>query len=127
LRQLREDTRRGSQPGETVNDLRDWLAQVDELGELRVVRKATWQEDIGAVTELLDADEGAPAVLFDEIPGYPAGHRVLVNANGSPQRQAVTLGLDAAASAGHDELLAFWRGVVRGLEPPEPEQVDDTP
>ncbi len=110
-----------------MRTLREWLAGVEAIGELRTVRGASWEEDIGAVAELMDATEGSPAVLFDEIPGYPAGHRVLVNANGTPGRQAVTLGLDDPGSAGHDELLAFWRGAVAGLEPVEPERVADAP
>jgi len=110
-----------------VSDLRDWLARVDELGELRVVRRASWEEDIGAVTELLDSEEGSPAVLFDDVPSYPSGHRVLVNANGTPRRQAVTLGLAEPESAGHEELLAYWRRVVSGLLPLDPVVVDDAP
>lgn len=107
-------------------DLRDWIAKVEEIGELRVVRGGTWQDDIGAVTELLDAAEGSPAVLFDEIPGYASGYRVIVNCNGTPRRQAVTLGIPAG-TAGHDELLDFWRTVVAELQPLEPVVIDDTP
>jgi UbiD family decarboxylase len=110
-----------------VTDLRAWLEHVEALGELRVVRGAGWQEDIGAVTELLDAQEGSPAVLFDEIPGYRPGHRVLVNANGTPRRQAVTLGLDAPERAGHEELLAFWRAQLGEHEPIEPRRVETAP
>jgi UbiD family decarboxylase len=110
-----------------MRDLRDWLAAVDAIGELRVVRGASWEEDVGAVTELLDAEEGSPAVLFDEVSGYPAGHRILVNANGTPRRQAVTLGLPEPARAGHEELLEFWRNAIAGLEPVEPVQVETAP
>ena len=31
-------------------DLRDWIERVRDLGELRDVREASWQEDIGRVT-----------------------------------------------------------------------------
>jgi 4-hydroxy-3-polyprenylbenzoate decarboxylase len=97
------------------------------IGELREVSAASWQEDIGAITEMLDAVEGSPAVLFDDIPGYPRGHRVLVNANGSPPRQAVTLGLPAAAEATHEVLLAFWSEIISRLEPLEPAEVESAP
>jgi UbiD family decarboxylase len=110
-----------------MSDVREWLGRVDEFGELRVVRGASCQEDIGAITEMLDAEEGSPAVLFDEIPGYRAGHRLLVNANGTPRRQAVTLGIEDPASAGHERLLDFWRGAVARLEPVEPARVDGGP
>src|ERR1051326_3846068 len=89
-------------------DTREWLECVDDIGELRVVKGACWQDDIGAVTALLDHTEGAPCVLFDEIPGYPVGRRVLVNTNGTLKRQAITLGLPQE-QATHDGLLTFWR------------------
>src|SRR5688572_20225106 len=72
------------------SDAREWLVHVDALGELRVARGVDWQSGIGAVTELLDHADDSPCVLFDEIPGYPAGRRVLVNCNGTPLRQSVT-------------------------------------
>ena len=31
-------------------DLRDWIEQVDKLGQLQRVKGATWQEDIGLIT-----------------------------------------------------------------------------
>src|SRR5829696_6941489 len=67
-------------------DLRDWLSIVDELGELRHVEGASWQEDVGAVTELLDHSPESPAALFDAIPGYPRGYRVLTKASANPKR-----------------------------------------
>lgn len=71
--------------------LRDWITQTEALGELRRIDGADWQEEIGAITDLLQHDEKAPAVLFDNIPGYPKGYRVLANAFGG-RRQNVILG-----------------------------------
>jgi 4-hydroxy-3-polyprenylbenzoate decarboxylase len=107
-------------------DTREWLRRAEALGQLRVVRGASWQADIGAITEMLDHNEGAPCVLFDEIPGYPAGRRVLVNANGTTARQAVTLNLPESA-ANHAGLMAFWRGVLEGIEPIPPAEVETGP
>lgn len=107
-------------------DTREWLQRVEAQGQLRVVRGATWQEDIGAITEMLDHHEGSPAVLFDDVPGYPSGFRVLVNASGTPERQAVTLGLPPSA-ANHEGLMAFWRRVLTGLQPVPPLVVSDGP
>src|SRR6267378_42763 len=76
------------------HDLRDWIERVRDLGELRDVRGATWEEDIGRVTEMLHHTDDSPAVLFDDIPGYPAGFRILANANATRKRLALTLGLD---------------------------------
>src|SRR6266581_3386971 len=100
-------------------DLREWLARVDSLGELKRVTGANSEEDIGAITEMLDHTEGSPCVLFDEIPNFELGYRVLVNSMGSTKRQAVTLGLDPA-EASHDRLLQFWRERLRGFTPMPP-------
>ena len=88
------------------SDLREWLARVDSLGELKRVTGANSEEDIGAVTEMLDHTESSPCVLFDEIPNFKPGYRVLVNSMGSTKRQAVTLGLDPA-EASHEQVLQF--------------------
>src|SRR5437867_12794706 len=100
-------------------DLREWLARVDSLGELKRVTGANSEEDIGAITEMLDHTEGSPCVLFDEIPNFKPGYRVLVNTMGSTKRQAVTLGLDPA-EASHDRLLQFWRELLKGFAPIPP-------
>ncbi len=107
-------------------DLRDWLRIVDELGELRHIEGANWQEDIGAVTEMLDHTPDSPAALFDAIPGYPRGYRVLTNANGNRARMAVTLGLDPA-EATHDNLMAWWRHTMRHFQALPPVEVPDGP
>lgn len=102
------------------------MERVEALGELRVVRGASWESDIGAITEMLDHTDGAPCVVFDEVPGYPAGRRVIVNCNGTPARQAVTLGLPASRGT-HAGLIAFWRGVLDGLGPMAPREAADGP
>lgn len=38
----------------SYEDLRSWLDEVRKLGELRDVEGASWQEDIGMATELLN-------------------------------------------------------------------------
>jgi UbiD family decarboxylase len=100
-------------------DLREWLERVQAVGELKDVRGATSEEDIGAITEMVDHAADSPAVLFDEIPGFEPGYRVLVNGMGSRKRQAITLGLDPA-QASHDRLLDYWRGLLRGFAPVPP-------
>jgi UbiD family decarboxylase len=107
-------------------DPRDWLERVRAAGELRDVRGASWESDIGELTALLDTEEGSPAVLFDEIPGYPKGRRVLVNSNGTPERQAITLGL-GSEQGNHNGLMDFWRSTLADLKPIPPRQVDDGP
>ncbi|MGH7771809.1 MAG: UbiD family decarboxylase [Candidatus Binatia bacterium] len=96
------------------NDMRDWLHLVDAIGELKHVRGANSEEDIGAITEMLDHNENSPCVLFDEIPNFQPGYRVLANSMGSRKRQAITLGLDPQ-QASHERLLQFWRDLLKGF------------
>src|SRR5438477_8233345 len=110
----------------TPTDLRDWLKRVDALGELQTVRGATSEEDIGMATELLGRTRPSKATVFDEIPGYKKGFRVLSNALGSFGRIAVTLGLDPKAEP--HELVRTWQERVRkGIQPVIAEVVKDGP
>src|SRR5918998_2286097 len=90
-------TGRRMQRSITYDSLRDWLRQIEALGELRTIEGANWEEEIGALTEDVQHDEHAPAVMFDKIPGYPDGYRVLVNAFGG-KRQNVILGFSPELS-----------------------------
>ena len=52
-------------------DLREWLAHAERLGEVKHLKGATWQEDIGLVAEAILRAENGPCVVFDEVPGSP--------------------------------------------------------
>ncbi len=73
------------------DDLRGWMEETKNLGELRNVDGLSWQEEIGVASEFLNRKDPAPAAVFDNIPGYPKGHRVLVNFFGG-KRMNMTLG-----------------------------------
>ena len=72
------------------NDLREFIAAVEQRGELARVANAHWDKELGAVTEVLYRQkvEKAPMLLFDEIPGYPKGYRCAYGMFGSPYRLA---------------------------------------
>ncbi|MBI4492053.1 MAG: UbiD family decarboxylase [Chloroflexi bacterium] len=97
-------------------DLREWLQLVEAIGELKTVRGATSEADIGAITEMCEHADQSPCLLFDDIPGFQRGFRVMSNGMGTRRRQAITLGLDPA-EASHERLLEFWRGLLRGFTP----------
>jgi len=101
--------------GRAHDDLRDWLQMADELGELRVLEGADRDEDIGRITEMLHHTDGAPAVLFDAIGGFPRGHRILVNAQGERSRLALTLGLPP--DMGVWELVDEWERLMDTVVP----------
>jgi UbiD family decarboxylase len=76
-------------------DLRDWIARVESIGELMRVSGVNWNLEMGAVAEMIyhaHADN-PPAILFENIPGYPADYRVISGMTNSPKRLALTLGL----------------------------------
>src|SRR3970040_2622915 len=82
-------------------DLRDWLERVDAIGELKRVPGVEWNLEMGAVAEMIyhARPENPPALLFEDIPGYPKGFRVLSGMTNSPRRLALTLGLPDATHA----------------------------
>ncbi|MPZ52405.1 MAG: UbiD family decarboxylase [Acidimicrobiia bacterium] len=100
-------------------DLREWLEAVEAIGELRHVKGATSEAEIGAITEMLEQREDSPAALFESIPGFDDDYRVLSNSMGTRTRQAITLGLDPA-TATHLNMLSYWREMMRSFSPIEP-------
>ncbi len=106
-------------------DLRTWLERVDQLGALRRVDGASAEADIGEASDLLQHTEDAPAVLFDNVPGYRSGFRVLVNALGSIDRMSVALG--APTGLTKLELSTVWRDRILKLEPVKSVEVTDGP
>lgn len=98
-----------------IKDLRDWIARADQIGELKVLYGADWNLEIGAITEMLHHRENSPAVLFDEIKGYPKGFRVLSNTLGSMGRLCFTLGMDPAP-----DKLSFVKAVRQRIKQVKP-------
>ena len=76
------------------DDLRQWLAEADKLGEVRLANGYSWETEIGMAAELLQHKDTAPVAVFDNIPGAPKGFRVMTNFFGA-QRQNMTLGFPA--------------------------------
>jgi UbiD family decarboxylase len=73
------------------DDLREWLALAEKLGEVRHVKGASWQEDIGLAAEAILRAESGPCVVFEDIPGCPKGFRLLLNMFAGTRRN-MTLG-----------------------------------
>src|SRR5438045_5016510 len=113
-------------PTRTFRDLRDWLTRIEAMGELRVIRGARAEDEIGMATELAGRVHGTPALLFDEIPGYEKGFRVLSTGLGWFPRLALTLGLDPALTP--EELVRAWqKRVSEGITPIPSIEVKDGP
>lgn len=108
-----------------VGDTRHWLADVDRLGELRVLEGVDWERNIGRISEILHHDDAAPAVLFDEIPGFPRGFRVLVNTLSKRSRLAATLNLPPDIDT--FSLMDEWERRLNETEPEPVRMVDSGP
>jgi len=91
LRDGRPNTASNARHRFAYDDLREWLAEADRLGELETVSGAGWEQDIGLATTLVKYTDGTPALLFDDIPGFPQGFRVLSNFFGG-RRKNMSLG-----------------------------------
>ena len=50
--------------------LRDWIEKVDGFGELLRVDNASWDAEMGSITQMMTEKSrgNAPALLFDNIP-----------------------------------------------------------
>src|SRR6202140_3784302 len=72
--------------------VRGWLDEVSRMGELLQVNGAHWDVEMGALTHMLTEKSSgtAPALLFDDIPGYPKGFRTLYGHFSSTRRVAFT-------------------------------------
>ncbi len=88
-------------------DLRDWLAQMEAAGELQKVSGANRQEEIGGIVDIYQRQTNRPALLFDDIPGYPGGYRVVANILTGVKRIALTFGMPAEST--EMDLVHFWR------------------
>ena len=109
----------------SFSDLRGWMQEAEKIGQLEVARGAHWNLEIGAITELARRQKNRPAILFDEIPDYPPGYRILVNALGSNDRMALTWGLPVGLST--MELKAKLAEKYTGLTPIKPIFVSNGP
>lgn len=107
-------------------DLREWLSQVEEIGELRTVKGADWELEIGALTQVAYKQPGGgPLLVFDEVKGYSRGYRVITNAIGTPDRLALALGLPTGLKKA--ELSEAWHKKYKQLKPIPPRVLPDGP
>ena len=110
-------------------DLRDFLAAIEEAGQLQKVNGAHWDKEMGAVVEVLYRErvEKSPAVLFDEVPGYPKGARCLYGMLASPLRLALAVGMDPENVHDRFALLKAYREKMFRHEPIPPREVNGGP
>ncbi len=95
-----------------VPDLRGWLEQVRQLGKLKEIRGASWDLEIGALTDL-NVKAHQWTLLFDEIQDYPPGYRILTGCLPDASRVALTLGFSSELN--DQQLVRTLREKLSGL------------
>ncbi|MEE8518789.1 MAG: UbiD family decarboxylase, partial [Dehalococcoidia bacterium] len=108
-----------------VEDLREWIERIDEMGELTRVDGVDAHLELGGLVDLYQWDMENPALLFDKIKGYPEGYRLLANVLTSLRR--VCLSLDLPIDLTRKEVVAAWRDRLKEMKPIAPELVEDGP
>src|SRR5579884_3523623 len=104
----RAETKEGLAEGQ---DLRSWIAMLRAADEVQDIKGAEREKEIGGIVDIYQRRVGNKAVLFDDVPGFPRGHRILANILTSVRRINITLGLPTDGSA--VELVHYWRRYMK--------------
>jgi 4-hydroxy-3-polyprenylbenzoate decarboxylase len=107
-------------------DLREWIERADEVGELKRVNGADWNLEVGALAEVAQRLDHSPAVLFDNIRGYPQGRRILTGVhNPTLKRQCLTNHLPLDCD--RDRFIQAWKERLNDRRMIPPRLVADGP
>jgi UbiD family decarboxylase len=108
----------------SYRDLREWLQQVEKLGELKTIEGADWDLEIGAIIEMARKEsQVAPCILFDSIKGYEKGWRIVAGQLNSIKRVALTCGMPTDMAT--MDLVKAMRQKIKDRKPIAPREVKD--
>ena len=102
-------------------DLRQWISQVEEMGELKRIEDARWDLEIGCLTDENSVRNG-PALLFDPIRDYPKGYGVLTSMILSVKRFALTFNMKSKTQDYRqlmteiEKLIPIWEAEAKNYE-----------
>lgn len=112
-------------------DLREWLSAVEAMSEIKTATGVHWDREMGAMVDMVYRAKGsgkAPALLFDDVPGYPHGYRCLYGMMASPRRFAFTVGgIDVSTAKSSIAYLTQYRERMRDIKYIPPVAVDRSP
>jgi len=112
---------RGPGKEEPIQDLREWLTRVDELGELvRVQKPVDRDEEMSAISYLVAKQQPSPAVLFERARGFEnsaIGAQLLWNVLG-PSVRRIALTLEEPANTPTVELIRRVKDKLKRRLPP---------
>jgi 4-hydroxy-3-polyprenylbenzoate decarboxylase len=104
------------------DDLREFIERAERAGELIRIKGADWDLEMGTLAEIVShAKPEPPAILFEEVPGYPKGMRLLSGATNSSKRLALTLGFPVPN--GPLEVVRAYRDRMKTHRPIPPKMV----
>jgi UbiD family decarboxylase len=95
-------------------DLQTWLAELEAAGDVQHVSGADRETEIGGIVDIYMRKMGRQLLLFDDIPGYQKGFRVMANILTSVPRINRTLGLPPDTS--EVENVRYWRDYFRSAK-----------
>ena len=96
-------------------DLREFISALQERGELKSIDGATAELEIGAVTQIAAESAQCPAILFDSIPGFSKGQRVLTNAIANKARERLPFGFSQDLT--DKDALTAWKDKLKRYQP----------
>ena len=117
--------------GNTYNrpheDVREFIERTERAGELLRIPGVDWKLEMGTLAEIVyqTKTQDPPAILFEDIPGYPKGMRVLAGATNSSKRLALTLGFPEPK--GPLEVVKAYRDRMQSHKPIPPRIVATGP
>ena len=107
-------------------DLREFIARAEAAGELLRIEGADWDLEIGTLAEIVyHAKSEPPAILFEDVPGYPKGMRLLSGATNSSKRLAIALGFPVPR--GPLDVVRAYRDRMKTHRPIPPKTVTNGP
>jgi UbiD family decarboxylase len=108
-------------------DVREFIERTERAGELLRIPGVDWKLEMGTLAEIVYQTklQDPPAILFEDIPGYPKGMRVLAGATNSSKRLALTLGFPEPH--GPLEVVRAYRDRMQAHKPIPPRIVATGP
>ena len=108
------------------DDLREFIARAESADEIVRIKGADWKLEMGTLAEIVNhARPEPPAILFEDVPGYPKGMRLLSGATNSSKRLAITLGLPVPK--GPLDVVRAYRDRMKTHRPIAPKTVAKGP
>src|SRR3954453_13128053 len=75
-------------------DLREFIKRAEEAGAIVRIKGADPHLEMGTLGEIVNhARPEPPALLFEDVTGYPKGMRLISGSSNASKRLAITLGL----------------------------------